>query len=177
VEENVCQSNDNIFYHKNLCSLTAFPAIKNTTLFALLFFPGVTIFMAPVRAALPADGALPVFKPPAVPEQGSKVLTLWVHESSSPLAQHDCVVNPEFLPNVAPGQVLRVYSSKGSQQQQMSTGSPAQTQQNKQQQQTQAQSERQPSLTEPVIVKVAAVDKTTKQLQVSILYIAYTILN
>ncbi|KAM3588807.1 vacuolar membrane-associated protein iml1 [Umbelopsis sp. WA50703] len=124
--------------------------------------------MAPVRAALPADGALPVFKPPAVPEQGSKVLTLWVHESSSPLAQHDCVVNPEFLPNVAPGQVLRVYSSKGSQQQQMSTGSPAQTQQNKQQQQTQAQSERQPSLTEPVIVKVAAVDKTTKQLQISL---------
>lgn len=149
-----------------MIGMSRFPRIKYY-FFALLLYSGNTIFMAPVRAALAEDGALPIFKPPAIPEQGSKVLTLWVHEGSSPLAQHECVVNPEFLPNVAPGQVLRVWSSKGSQQQQMSTGSPAQTQQNKQQQQTQAQSERQPSLTEPVIVKVAAVDKTTKQLQVN----------
>lgn len=123
--------------------------------------------MAPARADSPGGTTLPVRKRPAL-AQASKVLTLWVHENASHFAQHDCVVNPEILPNIRPGQVLRLSLSKGSQQQQMSSGSPAQTQQHKQQQQTQTQSDRQPSLTEPIIVQVADIDKSQmpKQLQV-----------
>lgn len=128
--------------------------------------------MAPARAASPVASAIKAHKPqPPTQPQPSKVLTLWVHENTSPFANHDCVVNPEFLPNIRPRQVLRLTLSKGSQQQQqLASGSPAQTQHQKQQQQTQAQTDRSPSLTEPIIVQVAEVDKSQieKKLQVGI---------
>jgi hypothetical protein len=130
--------------------------------------------MAPARAASPVASAIKVHKPqPPTQPQPSKVLTLWVHENTSTFANHDCVVNPEFLPNIRPRQVLRLSLSKGSQQQQqLASGSPAQTQHQKQQQQTQAQTDRSPSLTEPIIVQVAEVDKSQieKKLQVGIRY-------
>ncbi|KAH8555450.1 hypothetical protein BGW37DRAFT_525517 [Umbelopsis sp. PMI_123] len=128
--------------------------------------------MAPARAASPVATALQAHKQlPATRLQPSKVLTLWVHENSSTFANYDCVVNPEFLPNIRPRQVLRLHLSKGSQQQQqLASGSPAQTQHQKQQQQTQAQTDRHPSLTESIIVQVAEIDKSQipKQLQISL---------
>ncbi|KAI8576187.1 hypothetical protein K450DRAFT_274948 [Umbelopsis ramanniana AG] len=128
--------------------------------------------MAPARAASPVASAIKAHKPqPPLQPQPSKVLTLWVHENTSTFANHDCVVNPEFLPNIRPRQVLRLTLSKSSQQQQqLASGSPAQTQHQKQQQQTQAQTERSPSLTEPIIVQVAEVDKSQieKKLQISL---------